>query len=152
MARLAVLKKRHEEQMLLAGEEEHGAGHPGEEATEQHDLHHHPDSRVHKLPVEQGGEAGGHEAEERGWREVTAPPGKWGLMTLEEVRAAQARFSVARNWTQFHKPRNILAALTAEVGELTEGLGLWREVGFGGEGLTASGAPGGGATQPGGVR
>ena len=109
---------------------------------------------------------------------------KWAPMTLEEVRVASAEFAIARDWTQFHRPRNVMAALTSEIGEvrgeslpfaavlpqatprvlmplcwlipltgllvlscflpcvplqLTEGIGLWREVGFGGEGLTTKG-------------
>jgi len=147
MARLAVLKKRHEEQMLL------GAGHAGhanspEVAASGRERDPAVDPHPHKLPpCGAAAEAGDAAADadshgavpppaEAGWREVTAAGSKWGPLTLEEVRAEQASFSVARNWTQFHKPRNIMAALMAEVGELTEGLGLWREVGFGGEGLT----------------
>ena len=51
-----------------------------------------------------------------GWREV--PQGKWEGMTLEHVRAEGSKFAVARDWTQFHTPRNIMSALTSEVGEV----------------------------------
>lgn len=112
---------------------------------------------------------------------------KWAPLTLEQVRIESAKFAVARNWTQFHRPRNIMAALTSEAGEvsdpqvtatrnsraqlwssldwlwstlaclegketranddvfslfllqLTEALGLWRDVGFGGKGLSPEG-------------
>lgn len=146
MARLAVLKQRHEKQMLAAASEmdQHASHHwerDEDEGRASERMHredtHHAEHRLHKLPPEDAG-AGVKSAEvEPGaaWREVTSGA-KWGPLSLEEVRAEQAKFSVERNWTQFHKPRNIMAAFTAEVGELTEGLGLWRDVGFGGEGLT----------------
>ena len=51
-----------------------------------------------------------------GWREM--PQGKWEGMTLEHVRAEGSKFAVARDWTQFHTPRNIMSALTSEVGEV----------------------------------
>jgi hypothetical protein len=128
MARLAVLKQRHEKQMLAAASEmdQHASHHwerddlegRASERMYREDTHH-AEHRLHKLPPEDSG-AGVKSAEvEPGaaWREVTSGA-KWGPLSLEEVRAEQAKFSVERNWTQFHKPRNIMAAFTAEVGEV----------------------------------
>ena len=41
-------------------------------------------------------------------------------LTLEDVRQWQADFASARDWNQFHSPRNLVLALTGEVGELAE--------------------------------
>ena len=38
--------------------------------------------------------------------------------TLEWLRSEQAAFAVAREWDQFHTPRNLALALVGEVGEL----------------------------------
>lgn len=40
--------------------------------------------------------------------------------TFEEIRRRQADFATARNWDQYHTPRNLLCALVGEVGELSE--------------------------------
>eukprot|EP01043_Picozoa_sp_COSAG02_P063664 COSAG02_NODE_9085_length_2336_cov_2.589629_3_plen_215_part_00 len=44
----------------------------------------------------------------------------WAGTTLQSLRELQAAFARARDWDQFHTPRNILLALTGEVGELAE--------------------------------
>ena len=44
----------------------------------------------------------------------------WASTTLQALRELQAAFARARDWDQFHTPRNILIALTGEVGELAE--------------------------------
>jgi hypothetical protein len=61
--------------------------------------------------------------------------------TFDDVRQALEGFAVARDWAQFHTPRNLVMALTGEVGELAElfqwkgdagcppGLGPWSETG-----------------------
>ena len=41
-------------------------------------------------------------------------------MKIDELSAAVASFADARDWTQFHTPRNLLLALTGELGELSE--------------------------------
>ncbi|GLZ43106.1 nucleotide pyrophosphohydrolase [Actinokineospora sp. NBRC 105648] len=41
-------------------------------------------------------------------------------MTLEELAARQRAFAQARDWEPFHTPKNLVMALTGEVGELTE--------------------------------
>ena len=41
-------------------------------------------------------------------------------MSLEDVRKSHRQFCKERNWGQFHQPRNVLLALVAEVGELSE--------------------------------
>ncbi|WP_104483383.1 nucleotide pyrophosphohydrolase [Actinokineospora auranticolor] len=41
-------------------------------------------------------------------------------MTLEELSARQRAFSDARAWGPFHTPKNLVMALSGEVGELTE--------------------------------
>ena len=43
-----------------------------------------------------------------------------GLCDLESIRDELRRFAVAREWDQFHTPRNLVLALTGEVGELAE--------------------------------
>lgn len=40
--------------------------------------------------------------------------------TLEELRDALRRFAVARDWEQFHTPKNLAMALTVEAAELLE--------------------------------
>ena len=57
-------------------------------------------------------------------------------VTLEELRASMSTFAGEREWHQFHTPRNLLLALTGEVGELAE-IFQWRgEVGVGCPGWT----------------
>lgn len=46
-------------------------------------------------------------------------------LTLESIRASHRAFSTARNWGQYHSPRNLLLALVGEVGELSE-IFQWR--------------------------
>lgn len=46
-------------------------------------------------------------------------------ITLEKLRLDQRRFVEERDWQQFHTPRNLLLAMTGEVGELAE-LFQWR--------------------------
>jgi dCTP diphosphatase len=46
-------------------------------------------------------------------------------VTLESLRQDQAAFAAARDWDQFHTPRNVLLAMVGEVGELSE-LFQWR--------------------------
>jgi len=40
--------------------------------------------------------------------------------SLEGLRAKLDAFAVERDWTQFHSPKNLVMALSGEVGELTE--------------------------------
>ena len=42
------------------------------------------------------------------------------LIDTRQLEAALQRFSDERNWDQFHTPRNLILALTGEVGELAE--------------------------------
>ena len=53
------------------------------------------------------------------------PPPTAAAVTLDELRDRMAGFVRAREWERFHTPRNILLALTGEVGELCE-LFQWR--------------------------
>ena len=39
---------------------------------------------------------------------------------LDELRARLDAFAVERDWAQFHNPKNLVMALSGEVGELTE--------------------------------
>jgi dCTP diphosphatase len=39
---------------------------------------------------------------------------------IDELMAALDSFVAERNWAQFHAPKNLVMALTAELGELTE--------------------------------
>jgi dCTP diphosphatase len=58
-------------------------------------------------------------------------------VTLKELARRMAAFAAAREWDQFHSPRNLLLALVGEVGELSEifqwkgevlrGLGDWND-------------------------
>jgi dCTP diphosphatase len=41
-------------------------------------------------------------------------------VTLARLRSDVAAFAEARDWNQFHTPRNLTLALTGEVGELAE--------------------------------
>ncbi|XP_065308578.1 dCTP pyrophosphatase 1-like [Dermacentor albipictus] len=41
-------------------------------------------------------------------------------LSLETIRQMQADFAKERNWDQYHSPRNILLAMVAEVGEVSE--------------------------------
>uniref|UniRef100_A0A1E1WXZ0 dCTP pyrophosphatase 1 n=1 Tax=Amblyomma aureolatum TaxID=187763 RepID=A0A1E1WXZ0_9ACAR len=41
-------------------------------------------------------------------------------LSLETIRQIQADFAKERNWEQYHSPRNILLAMVAEVGEVSE--------------------------------
>lgn len=42
------------------------------------------------------------------------------LSTLDDLRAALRRFAAARDWEQFHTPKNLAMALTVEAAELLE--------------------------------
>jgi NTP pyrophosphatase (non-canonical NTP hydrolase) len=41
-------------------------------------------------------------------------------MSLAELTERLRAFAAARDWEQFHTPKNLVMALSAEVGELTE--------------------------------
>jgi NTP pyrophosphatase (non-canonical NTP hydrolase) len=41
-------------------------------------------------------------------------------MNLEDLRDALRRFAAARDWDQYHTPKNLVMALSGEVGELTD--------------------------------
>lgn len=57
---------------------------------------------------------------------AAAPFAPWASgVSLEAVRARHDAISAARNWHQFHTPRNLVLALAGEVGELAE-LFQWR--------------------------
>lgn len=47
-----------------------------------------------------------------------SPPSS--LVDVGQLAAALERFSAERNWAQFHSPKNLVMALTGEVGELSE--------------------------------
>lgn len=42
------------------------------------------------------------------------------MTELDELRARLREFTAARDWEQFHSPKNLAMALSAEVGELVE--------------------------------
>lgn len=42
------------------------------------------------------------------------------LIDIARLTAAQDKFAQDRDWEQFHSPKNLVMALTGEVGELTE--------------------------------
>ena len=42
------------------------------------------------------------------------------LLDVNELTKALAAFASERDWDQFHSPKNLIMALTAEVGELSE--------------------------------
>ncbi len=42
------------------------------------------------------------------------------LLDVSALAAAIEQFAMARDWTQFHSPKNLVMALTGEAGELTE--------------------------------
>ncbi|MFD0000236.1 nucleotide pyrophosphohydrolase [Nocardia sp. NPDC127526] len=41
-------------------------------------------------------------------------------MTIEELQNLVSEFSARRDWERFHTPKNLVMALTGEVGELAE--------------------------------
>ena len=49
-----------------------------------------------------------------------ATPSDPRLLDTEKLEAVLAEFARARDWDQFHNPRNLILALTGEVGELAE--------------------------------
>ncbi len=49
-----------------------------------------------------------------------ATPSELLLIDTTRLEAVLAEFARARDWDQFHNPRNLLLALTGEVGELAE--------------------------------
>ncbi len=42
------------------------------------------------------------------------------LINADALANALANFALARNWDQYHSPKNLVMALTGEVGELSE--------------------------------
>lgn len=42
------------------------------------------------------------------------------LVDVQNLSVALDKFAIDRNWEQFHSPKNLLLALTGEVGELAE--------------------------------
>lgn len=42
------------------------------------------------------------------------------LVDIQKLSDALDQFAIERNWEQFHSPKNLLLALTGEVGELAE--------------------------------
>jgi len=60
-------------------------------------------------------------ANQRQGRCCRCPPDQpWLPSTIQEVRDALRKFVEARDWGQYHLPRNLVLALTGEVGELSE--------------------------------
>lgn len=49
-----------------------------------------------------------------------ATPSEPALIDTRRLEAVLAEFARARDWDRFHNPRNLLLALTGEVGELAE--------------------------------
>lgn len=49
-----------------------------------------------------------------------ATPSEQALLDTARLEQVLAEFARARDWDRFHTPRNLLLALTGEVGELTE--------------------------------
>lgn len=49
-----------------------------------------------------------------------ATPSETRLLDTDKLEARLAEFARERDWDRFHTPRNLLLALTGEVGELTE--------------------------------
>lgn len=49
-----------------------------------------------------------------------ATPSEIRLLETEKLEAVLAEFARARDWDQYHNPRNLILALTGEVGELAE--------------------------------
>lgn len=49
-----------------------------------------------------------------------ATPSETRLLETKKLEAVLAEFARARDWDRFHNPRNLLLALTGEVGELAE--------------------------------
>ena len=41
-------------------------------------------------------------------------------MNIKEIQDTLAKFAKERDWDQFHSPKNLVMALTSEVGELNE--------------------------------
>lgn len=50
------------------------------------------------------------------------------LMTLEEITARICAFRDARDWMQFHNPKELAVAITAEAGELLQHF-VWQQPG-----------------------
>ena len=49
-----------------------------------------------------------------------ATPSEIRLLETEKLEAVLAEFARARDWDKYHNPRNLILALTGEVGELAE--------------------------------
>lgn len=45
---------------------------------------------------------------------------KWHIDSLQQLRDALWAFAAARNWGQFHSPKNLGIAVSVEAGELLE--------------------------------
>lgn len=67
---------------------------------------------------------------------TTAAAAPWRDTSLQQLRAALQQFADERDWHQYHTPRNLLLALTGEVGELAE-IFQWR-----GDAACSCGLPG----------
>lgn len=52
--------------------------------------------------------------------ESTTPQAAVPLLNLQSLSTALQAFADARDWQQFHSPKNLVMALTGEVGELNE--------------------------------
>lgn len=52
--------------------------------------------------------------------ESTTPQAAVPLLNLQPLSTALQAFADARDWQQFHSPKNLVMALTGEVGELNE--------------------------------
>jgi NTP pyrophosphatase (non-canonical NTP hydrolase) len=51
---------------------------------------------------------------------MTKAAGATDVDALQEIARRLRRFATERDWEQFHSPKNLAMALTAEVGELVE--------------------------------
>ncbi|KXK72149.1 nucleotide pyrophosphohydrolase, partial [Pseudomonas monteilii] len=51
---------------------------------------------------------------------MTTPTTSTQLVDITRLAQALERFASDRNWAQFHSPKNLVMALSGEVGELTE--------------------------------
>jgi dCTP diphosphatase len=51
---------------------------------------------------------------------INAERGRRGEITLRELRDRLRDFAAARDWNQFHSPKNLAIALSVEAGELLE--------------------------------
>lgn len=61
----------------------------------------------------------------QGGSNPAAPDGSERPLTLQGMQARLRRFAAARDWDQYHTPRNLILAFVGEVGELAE-IFQWR--------------------------